>query len=81
MKYKMVLYKFDRSYISKLSFRIEQKNIVLDDINSEKLYIRTKQYTSVELATSLGKAIFRIMAIMEKRISDAKDSNNSSIAR
>lgn len=74
------LYEFDRNYTSELSFRIEQKDSAMAEINSEKLYIRTKQYASGELADSLNEAISKITTILDKRISDAKDNDDSSIA-
>ena len=74
------LYEFDRNYTSELSFRIEQKDSAIAEINSEKLYIRTKQYASGELADSLNEAISKITAILDKRVLDAKDTDDSSIA-
>jgi len=74
------LYEFDRNYTSELSFRIEQKDSAMAEINSEKLYIRTKQYASGELADSLNEAISKITTILDKRISDSKDNDDSSIA-
>lgn len=74
------LYEFDRSYVSEVSFRIKQKESAMTEINSEKLYIRAKQYASGELADSLTETISRITSTLDRRISDAKENDDSNIA-
>ena len=69
------LYKFDSSYLSFLSSREKQKADALSEINSEKLYIRAKQYAQGKLAKDLENAISRITQTMDQRIADAREED------
>ena len=75
------LYKFDSSYLSFLSSREKQKADALSEINSEKLYIRAKQYAQGKLAKDLENAISRITQTMDQRIADAREEDAVSLLK
>ena len=68
-------YRFNRAYESVLSSREKQKKDVLSEINSEKLYLRTKQYARGKLAQDLENAISQITQTMDQRIADAREKD------
>ena len=74
-------YWYDRRYLSLTSSREKQKNEGLAEINSERLYIRTKQYAKEELAKSLSDAISQITAVFEKRIAEARNADAENVER
>ena len=69
------VYDYDRNYESVSSALKQQKKAVINEINSEKNYIRVKQYASNDLAESLAVAIDRISAVFDKRIKEASDND------
>ena len=71
-------YRFNRAYESALSSREKQKKDVLSEINSEKLYLRTKQYARGKLAQDLENAISQITQTMDQRIAGARGEDVAS---
>lgn len=74
------VYQYDRSYMSALSCREEQKREGLERFQSEKLFIRAKQYASGETLSALEDDEKAMEKIFDERIQEAKGEDAASIA-
>lgn len=73
-------YEFDRTYISELSFRKQQKNQEISELSSEKLLSRARQYAVGETKTLIDKMFEDIISTLDGRIVAAEKADNESIA-
>lgn len=73
-------YKFNRTYMSKLSSRRQQKVQQMSELSKEKLLVRAKQYATGDTKKDIDNMLEEIKNALDKRIADAKNADNESIA-
>lgn len=73
-------YAFDRTYMSELSSRKQQKEQQMSELSNERLLVRVKQYATGETKTDIDNMLEEIENALDKRIADAKNADNESIA-
>ncbi len=73
------LYVFDRTYMSELASRKQQKNKELLELADEKLFERAKQYATGETKSIIDKFIADITAVLDNRIFAAEQQDKESI--
>ena len=73
------LYRYNRSFTSCLNGRKEQKRKTLEEIHSEKLYQRAKQYAENETADRLNEIEFAISSALDKIIQDAAKEDETAL--
>lgn len=73
-------YAFDRTYMSELSSRKQQKEQQMSELSNERLLVRVKQYATGETKTDIDNMLEEIENALDKRIADAQNADNESIA-
>ena len=75
------LYKFDRSYQSKLCSRRAQKLHQLRELQADTLLNRAKQYAQGETKKQIEDGLAEITAILDERIENAQEADSANIQR
>ena len=74
-------YIFDREYNSSLFCRQRQKETQLNELSSERLLSRAKQYAKGETRKRLDDGLTSITEALDKRIDEARQNDNEAIER
>ena len=74
-------YNFDRRYNSSLSCRQSQKKIQLNELSSERLLSRAKQYAKGETRKRIDDGLTSITEALDKCIDEARQNDNEAIER
>jgi hypothetical protein len=74
-------YNFDRKYNSSFSCRQSQKKTQLNELLSERLLSRAKQYAKGETKKRLDDGLTSITEALDKRIDEARQNDNEAIER
>ena len=72
---------FDRSYLSELSFRKEQRDLQLKELAQDRLLYRARQYGKGDFGKRVDDGISQIKAILDQRVSNAEAEDNANIER
>lgn len=75
------LYEYDLGYDSAFSLRIDQKKKQLDEIYTDRLLGRARQFASSELKTKIEEGIAAISRVLEERVARAKEEDDKAAKR
>ncbi len=72
------IYIFDRTYESNLESIKEQKNNILQELNTDRLFLRAKQYATGDCKKTVDRIISEITQTLDNKIAEAEkeDENN-----
>ncbi|MBP3870416.1 MAG: hypothetical protein J6E46_05535, partial [Faecalicoccus sp.] len=72
---------FDRSYLSELSFRKEQRDFQLKELSQDRLLYRARQNGKGDYGKKVEDGISQIKTVMDQRVSNAEAKDNANIER
>lgn len=74
-------YEYDRTYLSNLSCRVAQKDAVLAEIESDKLFMRAKKYASGDILEQVNTIIEDMIKIFDDRINTEREKDEATIEK